>query len=348
MLADEFNEERLLLGPYEDVEYLIGQIVMNRITGIAFDNFDLERGPKEAIKFLKQSYISNIKANDSYIDSLAYLSTILMDVDIPYALLKGAYLIPFVYKKGHRTSNDVDIMIASKNVTSLQTILLDNGFLQGSLSYDGSFKPASRREIVQSKMNYGETIPFFKNHSDHWIELDINFSLDYKPTQLESVISEMLSNTIEVEKDDLRFRTLNGIDFMIHLCCHLYKEATTFDWVATKRDMMLYKFSDINVLFMKKGSFDYCSQLAERIVRYGLEKECFYAFENASLIFPRLNSIDGFVKLKHTIKPQKLNFMRQIIHPSERKVYQFDLDFTNWFFCKNRIECLKETNYEVN
>ena len=58
----------------------------------------------------------------------------------------------------------------------------------------------------------------------------------------------MMSHVQTVNNQGVKLETLNKYDFFIHLCCHLYKEATTLPWVKMGRDMTFYKFCDIYML----------------------------------------------------------------------------------------------------
>ena len=155
-----------------------------------------------------------------------------------------------------------------------------------------------------------------------------------------------LSNTIFATFENVEFRTLNPIDFIIHLSCHLFKEATNYDWVIRRRDLMLYKFCDINVFMHKYGTQKFFSSLANYIKKYNLQKECYYTLENASIIYPRLNKLEGYHSLKHFIRTNDLTFMKQIIYPREKVLYQYDMSFTDWFFCHNRVDHLRVVTNE--
>lgn len=165
-----------------------------------------------------------------------------------YAMLKGAYLCE-VYPEGCRTSNDIDLLVKPEDVTEIGNRLSSAGFKQGNIR-NGEFKAASRREIIESKMTRGETVPYIKEvglPAMRFLEVDINFSLDYKPGDT-GLVCEMINNAVTEEFDDLRVRTLRRDDFFIHLCSHLYKEATTLPWVEMMRDMTAYKYADIYLL----------------------------------------------------------------------------------------------------
>ena len=324
---------------------LLGRILLNKVAGISFNKCikaPAKTFTKEFMDTLECIYRNNIESNTRFLNDLKYLSGILVNLDIPYAQLKGAFLIGNLYPIGYRTSNDIDILISEDSISSLQKVLKDNGFIQGSYTKEKGICAASRREIIESRMNYGETIPFVKMIGDYPLEVDINFSVDYKPNAERLIVSEFLKNAINVEREGYTFYTLEEKDFLIHLCLHLYKEATTYDWVLTKRDLLLYKFSDINLLIDRYANKQYCEQLSERIRELETEKECYYAFENTSIIFPELNQNINFVWLKNSIKPKDLQFMQQIIYPREKKILVHDMNFEDWFDCNNRIQYLKE------
>lgn len=347
-LSDIYSDGCIPLDSSIDIEKLFGQIVSNRIVNTSLKNIEPSHFSSEVIKAITIIAESNREKCRVFIDNLTYLSRILSAAEVEYALLKGAYLTPFLYSFGERTSNDIDILTNRENLSKIQQLLQDEGFIQGMLVSSKHVRPATRKEIIESRMNNGETIPFLKEIDGNWLEVDINLSLDFKPTGNRQIVTDMLSSSICVSKDALQFNTLNHCDFLIHLCCHLYKEATTYDWVIRRRDLMLYKFSDINVFTHKHGNEKYFNIIAERIKLFGLERECYYTFENASIIYPSINKIEGFIKLKEEITPNNLAFMTQIVWPREKRLFQHSMKFVDWFFCDNRIAMLEEIPYEAD
>ena len=92
--------------------------------------------------------------------NVGYLNRILSSTDRRYAMLKGAVLCG-LYPEGYRRANDIDILVHTRDISVIGNILLDNGFKQGHI-INGRFEHAQRREIIESKMMRGETVPYIK------------------------------------------------------------------------------------------------------------------------------------------------------------------------------------------
>lgn len=329
----------------ENVEEFVEEVNQNRVVAAVYNNLESISdfsGKDEIMEKLNEQYKKNIQKAQTYKKHISYLASILKNVDFLYALLKGAFLTTQLYEEGYRTSNDVDILLEVKDIDKCQKILKENGFQQGYLGDDGKFIPATRLEIMMSRMNFGETVPFYKMVEGMPLQIDLNFSLDYKQNAENEVISNMLKRTVEVEIKNETFRTLCPTDFLIHLCCHLYKEATTVNWVEDDRDLNLYKFSDINLFLHNYGTEAFYKELAEKIVQLDLQKECYYAIFYTGEIYKQVSQNPHYEMFLESIKPDNLSFLNQIIDPESGKLLSYDMTFEEWFFCKNKKEKLVE------
>lgn len=323
-------------------ENILGKLILNRVENIAYMKLkqnNCSMGIYE--KYFASLYKRAIDEVNDYENGLAYVCKIMEQASFKFALLKGAFLIPIVYEKGFRYSNDIDILIAEQDIDVCQKLLKDNGFIQGYV-IDGEVHKVARREIVLSRMNYGETIPFCKVLKNKIVCVDINFSLDYKPMLENKIIQSMLECSIVVRWKNSVIKTLNISDFIIHLCMHLYKEATIFDWVKRRKDLNLYKFNDLNVVFHECVTDDTYKLITERIVCYGVQRECYYALLYASMIFSSLADNKRFKKLLNDIKPDNINYLSKIYDPQRKKTFTYNMSFEEWFACENRIDQLIE------
>lgn len=329
-----------------DYPYILGHLLYNRIAGVAYTVLKqanilwmLNREFRNSIQMI---YDSNCVRHESYMKTLSYLSSLLKDINIPYALLKGAFLNQ-VYKKGIRISNDVDVLVNQNNITEITTILKKNGFKQGNVR-SGKFVEATRLEILSSRINRGETVPFIKEINlpqMKFCEIDINFSFDYRAKQENNMVEDFLYNAQPaICTDNAYMNTLSSTCFLIQLCMHLYKEATIMNWVKMGRDVSLYKYMDIYVYIVEFFNANFAKEFILLVKKYGLENECYYTLYYTKLLFDISNEcLDNILE---SIEPTDLDFLNQIYDPETRKKYKFNIDYIEWVFSSKKLEKLNE------
>lgn len=192
------------------------------------------------------------------------------------------------YGEGERFSNDIDILIEQKDITIVSEVLKNMGFVQGYYDfYEGKIVPLTRSEILSRRMNRGETAPFVlatENGRIPFIEVDINFSLDYLPNSYENMLHEILKEAINYAgKVEGGIRSLKTDDFFLHLIMHQYKESILYSMVQRNKDFELYKLLDI-YLFIKRGYID-LSGLYNKIKKYNLQKPFYYVMSSIAEVF---------------------------------------------------------------
>ncbi len=263
-----------------DYPYILGQLLFNRVGAMAYiallNNQLLHRVNREFRNTLKAIYEYNLNKTNSFIEAIGSLKPLFAQFKFPYAFLKGAYLVE-LYDRGLRTSNDIDILIAPQSITDLSNILKESGFEQGSVRNE-VFVPADRKEIISSRMNRGEIVPFVKELNlpgMKFLEIDVNFSLGFRPGIDEEVVNDLLNRTQPLIQKTIL--TLDREDFLIHLCAHLFKEATVMSWVEMSRDISLYKYCDIGLFVHEFMDAKFTVSLIQRINDMGLNKECYFA-----------------------------------------------------------------------
>lgn len=329
-----------------NLPYVLGQVQYNRLGGITYYTLHkigaLSKLNREFRNTLSKTYQQNIIQSESFLKSEDYLSDLFKSASFKYAFLKGAYLVK-LYPLGLRTSNDFDILISSKDLYAVELILRNAGFVQGDVK-SGLIKEATREEIISSRMNRGETVPWVKQvdlPGQKFIEVDLNFSMDFKAKQSKYLVEEILDNANQkIETDSGFLYTLSHADFLIHLCTHLFKEATVISWVRMGRDLSLYKFTDIYLFVEKFFETTFAERFISKVKHYGLQKQCYYALERSKELFNIEN--DVLNKILSEIKPEDILFLNEIYSPSDNKIYFYKESFSDWVFTSNRIDKLKE------
>lgn len=323
---------------------VLGHLFFNRVQAIAYgvlkEKEYLGMVNREFRNSLKGAYEQNIEQNKTFFQCVNLLSDVLKGYQGKYAMLKGAILCR-AYPIGYRTSNDIDLLVRPEDVTLIGKILTMAGFRQGNVR-NGEFVQASRKEIIESKMLRGETVPYILEiglNKMRFLEVDINFSLDYKNSGA-SALNAMMEQTALYEKYGLSISTLNKIDFFLHLCCHLYKEAAAFPWVEMKRDMSLYKYTDIYMLLEEMTEAD-VKDLFKRAKELGLEQICSFAvLQTAGLL--NMNTSYAVKIAEDSLNDDK-DFIHRVVSPSEKKTYLYKTkNIAERFFMKERAADLEE------
>ncbi len=323
---------------------VLGQLFLNRMQGVAYDILSQKRllgkVTREFRNSLFAAYEQNSAKNRTFYQCVSMLSEILKKAPCKVAMLKGAVLCAY-YPEGYRTSNDIDLLVCPEDVTAVGMLLHEAGFEQGNVK-NGEFIPATRREIVASKMMRGETVPYVKEVSlpyMRYLEVDINFSLDYKNGDTD-VLRSFLDRATPVVMNGLEIPSLSKEDFFLHLCAHLHKEATTLPWIEMHRDMTLYKYCDIYLL-LSEMSDEEVKTLFLRAYALGLEKICSYAIlETASLFDLDIPTIMELASNALTTDP---HFRLRVTDPAGKRTLLYSTaDTVERFFLSERILDLTE------
>lgn len=338
--------EKFLSNEDLNLPYILGQLQFNRIGGIAYSLFQkyglLKKLNREMRNSLRTTYEQNCIKAQRLLDTEELLVEVFKDAPFKYALLKGAYLVQ-LYPNGFRTSNDIDVLIQEEDLFLIESKLKKFGFFQGNVRND-TFEPASRSEIISSRINRGETVPWIKEvnwTSQKFIEIDLNFSLDYKPNGSQNVVKSFLERScMNIFTKVGRLPTLSTADFFIQLCTHLYKEATTLAWIKMKRDLSLYKFVDIYLFINEFFNAEFVIEIEKLVMNLGVAKECLYTLVRTKELFDINNSsVDKLIGMLSSVSEYNLN---SVYDPQNNRFYQFDINFREWMFLSNRITALKE------
>ncbi len=324
--------------------HVLGQLFFNRMQGVAYGTLKaqnlLGKVNREFRNSLKGAYEQNVRKNRSFLACVAYIAGLLRGCRCNVAMLKGALLCG-LYPEGYRTSNDIDLLVHPADVTTVGNMLAAAGFRQGNIR-NGVFVPASRREIIESKMTRGETVPYIKEMNMpemKYLEVDINFSLDYKNSE-DTSLKAMLENMAPQGIYGVCIPTLCTEDFFLHLCGHLYKEATTLPWVEMHRDMTLYKYMDLYMLLEEMTEQD-IRKLFARVRELEMEKICGFAILQTAELFDMEDA--WLLEQAGRALAGETDFLHQVIAPKEKKLYRYDTtDITARFFLEERRADLKE------
>lgn len=332
----------------EENQYeILGLLCMHRCAGIAYYNLwknnKLASLNREMRTTLQTIYEGNICKAAGMKKALDYLAELLKDVRFPYALLKGARLLE-IYPEGTRTSNDIDILIERENIPAITELLLQNGFEQGYIR-NNVFQKAGRRDIVNALLNRGETTPFVKEtgwEGMQYLEIDVNISVDETSCQKADVVKKMLKNVrLDIHTEKRALFTLDTVDFLIHLCTHLYKEASVYQWVERGRDLSLYKFLDIYIFWKRYIKKESVPALKERMKEYGVCGAVYYSLYYANQLWDFQDM--GLKGLLQEMSGADINenLINTVYDPVSKQTYRYEDIFEERLFNEKHYRNLR-------
>lgn len=342
-LSEDREELRALLKE-NATPAVLGRLFFNRMQGIAYVTLKksglLGSVNREFRNSLRDAWEQNCSKNDSFYVAVERLSGILAEKKGKYAMLKGTVLCG-MYPDGCRTSNDIDLLILPEHITEIGTALEQAGFRQGEIK-SGEFIAASRREIIESRMMRGETVPYILEIGlpmMKYLEVDLNFSLDYKNSE-PNVLKTMLARTESLSVRGAPIETLCREDFFIHLCGHLYKEATTLPWVKMKRDMTLYKYCDIYMLLNQMNEEQIVCLMC-RAEELGMTDILCFAILQTAELFEGVSGI-AVQRAGKAMQGEK-NILHTVIDPKNKKTLEYaEKSVSERFFAPDRTAFLRE------
>jgi len=341
-LGEFLLPDKQVLAPlihFSDMTYVTGCLINHRMLAQAYYVLRqcelLGTVNREIRDTLKMAYDVGVEKAESTNRLLQILKKEFSVIDFPYALVKGAYLSQ-LYPAGLRSAQDIDILMSAQHLTEMSAALKALGFQQGYIR-NAQFQPAERNAVIASRMNRGETVPFIKRVSlPHleFCEIDLNFSLDYKPSS-SNALKMMLSTTRPLIQQSIQ--TLAPVDFMIHLCAHLYKEATIMAWVEMGRDLSLYKFVDLYFLMHTWFEPKFVAELRDRIYALFMILPCYFALYFTKQLFHIHN--ENLDWLLDSICPKDTAYLHQVTDPSTGEKYIYKTSILQRLFSENRL-CL--------
>jgi hypothetical protein len=347
------NKERIIELVAEKLDWaeVLGHLMYNRTAGIAYHVLRKVSAPFFNREFEFGLYLTNeiqaqrTRAHKFYITKI---SEAMKKSGIPHAFLKGSILAHSIYPIGCRISSDIDILLRAQDLTACGNVMKELGLIQGFHDENENVViPATRREILTSRMNYGEVVPYRKVVNEpgiNLIEIDINFSLDWMATGTEKAVENFLEQAEDYEFDNgQKISSLPKENFLAHLCVHLFKEAAVLTWVGYQRDLGFYKFVDIYG-FLSDASIEVnWPKFVEIITTNNIINESYYALEYTRTFFPVLNENTAFITMLEGIKPENTDYLEQVVDPSNPDLkYRWTKNLIARFFDMKRYEALEK------
>jgi hypothetical protein len=148
------------------------------------------------------------------LDRFGRLADLLDEAGTPFIVLKGASLIPLIYKAAEeRPMTDVDLLIARDNWPRTRTAVVESGRYK---------LPSAERERIYSRYHAKVEISTRETPS---CEFEFHWNLEIEGrTALEP--GRLMARAVPVELEGRRCRRLEDTDLALHLALHAAHHAT--------------------------------------------------------------------------------------------------------------------------
>ena len=284
--------------------------------------------PRYIRDILRCTYSALKTRNRVLLTELEHVQKKLQNADIPYLPVKGAVLLPLLYKDlGLRYTGDYDFLVHKEDVEKIRVEMNSLGYYEGFFNYqNGLIEAPSRATTVQWRLLGSHMLPFRKyleHESVDHCKLDFRFAFD-DPFD-EAPVRAMV---------DAYARTgcLDPAHVFIHLCVHFYAEAHFEVARELGKDINMIKLCDIREFYLQSMQGYDVSVLFRFMAKYNLVKQVVFTLCILNIVyadgyeddlltrFAATQYLDGYSRELY-----QLNEQRQLYNP----------DFWVYFFSGN-------------
>ena len=276
--------------------------------------------------------------NNCYLEKLSEILKEFEKYNLVVPVLKGNLLASIVYPSiESRIFNDLDMLMNLDDVGTVVKALEDLGYIQGNYDEEKDvIVEVPRKQKVLHQMATHEIHQFLKlsdNKFAKLVEVDVNHDILWKGNCPYKVMTkDLIQRAVPVEINNTKGYMLDYIDNIIQLSCHLYKEACLMIWIASLKDLKIYKFADLFMYIRKFFDKIDWNLLVERVKEYNLEKIVYYNFYYIELMFGEI--VPQFVK--DSFKPEDLSYLDEYAIEN-KEPSKWPYDFFTRLFDVNRI-----------
>lgn len=340
-------------------DILKSDIDLNRLIGLAIRHKVLPLISKHILKlsegsnlsmqykrFFEFSYLGNKKRNQALFNELAIVLDHFNNKGIDAIPLKGLVLTPLVYNDfGIRTLNDLDFLITLDLKSKVSNELKEIGYRMGKYDYFAKeFTPLSRKEELLWKMYAGNLFPHVKKVASEYLNyIEVDFSYDVDLNKNYNASKLLLESSVSTQLLGIRTKILSDLDFLIHICIHLYKEATNVQWILLHADLNLIKFCDLREYTIYISEKLDWTQLGLRAKELGAEEALFYSYYYLDFIYGEKYS----EKLQTILEITDRTFLEKYGQFDYEKAKIWRKSFLERFFSySNKDEVVETSKYQ--
>ncbi|MER5703739.1 nucleotidyltransferase family protein [Micromonospora sp. NPDC002296] len=304
--------ELLASHPRFDWAFFHDQAIRHRVTSIVARNIEIHGLPYPSAALresFRANWIYNRQRNNALCEEADQILAGLHGAGIRPMVRKGQYLARALYPEpGLRPMSDLDLMVRENDIGAISSILRELGYAQGRVAPSlRTMQPLTRFDEIYWKMNASSQPPFVRLTSDQFVQafvVDLRQGI-LEPASNRSVdVSEWFDRAVLVDPR-LGMYAPGVEDFLIDICVHLHREATTLTAIEGRKDLWLLRFIDMLLLFGQEQLSP--NSLAARTLHYGVAAEVGYALA----LFTQLYEHPGAAETLRALPAVSAEFLNQ-------------------------------------
>jgi hypothetical protein len=198
------------------------------------------------------AYLGNRARNQAQHAEYAVVLRAIQAADVPFLVRKGPVLDTYVFGDlGARQSSDLDVLLDRTGMAAFTAALEAVGYRQGTLTFDGDVRPYSRRAHVYWSTHLINSLPFVKYsgtfEADHF-KVDPCHGIAQPTSAARVPNADLFSRAVTRDVCGVPALTLAESDFLLDLCLHLHKEATSPHYRQIGKGLRIRQLLDIAAL----------------------------------------------------------------------------------------------------
>lgn len=298
--------------------------------------------PTHYSRLIEDSLSCNLIRNNNKLKEMKKLCYEMFENSISFIPVKGGYLIDNIYKNRRiRITNDIDILIRRKDIASINKAMLKHGYIQGEYDkFNNKVVMTDRKKKLLYKTTMYNLLPYIK--IDHGfpnatVLFDFSFALDFSLDTCP--VEEMLDNAIQTSDG----AELLPEHFLVHMCCHHYREASNVAWILIGKDLSLIKFCDVREFILQKMDSESIKKAVQFAKKHGLQKAIYF-----TIYFTREIYNDGYeADILKALEITDETFLYQFGEKDYDELQTKKKDFwTSLFSENNKDEITKDPKYK--
>ncbi|TLQ46338.1 nucleotidyltransferase family protein [Streptomyces marianii] len=236
------------------------------------------------------SYLGNRVRNQALADDFGRVFRELGDAGVRHAVRKGFSLAEGEYSDpALRRINDVDLLVDRDDVPQAHEVLERLGYVQGKLAEDGEhIVPFSRKTQIFWRVNLSNQLPYRKagNRPDvPEFNVDLCHDIFQKKSGVSAPARELLDRSVSTVLCGAPTWVPEPADRLLDLCSHLYKEATSLQFIEDSVDLQISKFLDVALVAASYDESVWHAFLS-RVGEYEAGPIAYYALHFTAELYP--------------------------------------------------------------